>query len=231
MNGDFDPSGHKNLELFRYYLDRELAKIDQNIQDKSNELLGYFVASLVDMSVVVLFNEALHGKSFSCKLIAIFTLILLFVIVSKVANTVAGWFSSRRKEYGKEEYRKGAEKQAVIDGFDNIACDALLICEYYMQRYQEAQKEHIRNFYLYEIIHHLNKSVDLFNEIYAHQDWYISSNDYELIDSYRINNYIDYARAINRFLCDSIQNPIIDHELKKDLDNLNESISKWNYIS
>lgn len=60
---------------------------------------------------------------------------------------------------------------------------------------------------------------------------YISSKDSELIDSYRINNYIDYAKAINQFLCDEIQKPISDPELKKDLDNLNASISKWTYIS
>ena len=31
MSGDFDPNGHKNLELFRYYLNRDLRKIDNSI--------------------------------------------------------------------------------------------------------------------------------------------------------------------------------------------------------
>lgn len=231
MNGDFDPNSHKNLELLRYYLNRDLTRIDQNIQNSSNELLGYFIASLVDMSVVVLFSDLLSGKGVCFKLLAVFTLIVLFVIVSKVSNKVANWISTRRKESGREEYLMDAAKQAIIDGFDNIACDALLICEEYMQRYVAAEKEHIKNFYLYEIIHHLTKSVDLFNEIDSHHDWYISSQDSELIDSYRVNNYIDYAKAINQFLCDKIQKPISDPELKKDLDNLNASISKWTYIS
>ncbi len=231
MNGDFDPNSHKNLELLRYYLNRDLTRIDRNIQNSSNELLGYFIASLVDMSVVVLFSDLLSGKGVWFKLFAVFALIVLFVLVSKVSNKVANWISTRRKESGREEYLIDAAKQAIIDGFDNIACDALLICEEYMQRYQAAEKEHIKNFYLYEIIHHLTKSVDLFNEIDSHHDWYISSQDSELIDSYRINNYIDYAKAINQFLCNEIQNPISDPELKKDLDNLNESISRWIYIS
>lgn len=231
MNSDFDPNSHKNLELLRYYLNRDLTRIDQNIQNSSNELLGYFIASLVDMSVVVLFSDLLSGKGVRFKLFAVFALIVLFVIVSKVSNKVANWISTRRKESGREEYLIDAAKQAIIDDFDNIACDALLICEEYMQRYQAAEKEHIKNFYLYEIIHHLTKSVDLFNEIDSHQDWYISSQNSELIDSYRINNYIDYAKAINQFLCNEIQKPISDPELKKDLDNLNASISKWTYIS
>lgn len=231
MHSDFDPNGHKNLELFRYYLNRDLTRIEQNIQNSSNELLGYFIASLADMSVVVLFSDLLSGKGVWVKLFAVFALIVLFVLVSKASSAVANWISIRRKESGREEYMITAARQAIIDGFDNTACDALLICEEYMQRYQVAEKEHIKNFYLYEIIHHLTKSVDLFNEIDSHRDWYISSKDSDLIDSYRINNYIDFAKAINQFLCVEIQKPTADSELQKDLDNLNASISKWTYIS
>lgn len=49
MIGDFDPNGHKNLELFRYYLNRDLQRIDNSIQDNHGELKGYFVASLVEI--------------------------------------------------------------------------------------------------------------------------------------------------------------------------------------
>ena len=231
MNNSFDPNGHKNLELLRYYLNRDLTQIDQKIQNSSNELLGYFIASLVDMSVVVLFGDLLSNKGIGFKLCAVFALIVLFLLVLKFSNAVRDWVIARRKESGREEYLIDAEKQKTIDAFDNIACDALLICEEYMQRYLVAEKEHIKDFYLYEIIHHLSKSVDLFNEIDSHHDWYISSQNSELIDSYRINNYIDYAKAIKQFLCVKIQKPIFNPELEKDLDNLFESIDKWTYIS
>lgn len=229
MNSDFDPNSHKNLELFRYYLNRDLAKINCNIQNNNNELIGYFIASLVDMSVVMFFDDFLDDKGFWCKILAILILIVLFILVSKTTNKIASCISNQRKESGKEEYLIDSAKQAVIDGFDNIACDALLICENYMQKYQEAKKEHIKSFYLYEIIHHLTKSADLFNEIDNHHDLYISSKTSELIDSYRVNNYIDYAKAINKFLFDEIKNTT-DLDLKKDLDNLNASISKWKHV-
>lgn len=83
-----------------------------------------------------------------------------------------------------------------------------------MQRYQVTEEEQIKNFYLYEIIHHLTKSVDLFNEIDGHRDCYISSEDSDFIDFYRINNYIDFAKAINQFLRVEIQKPTSDSELK-----------------
>ena len=62
MIGDFDPNGHKNLELFRYYLNRDLQRIDNSIQDNHGELKGYFVASLVDILIVFLFSEDLRTR-------------------------------------------------------------------------------------------------------------------------------------------------------------------------
>lgn len=231
MNNDFSPNSHKNLELLRYYLNRDLVRIDHNIQRNSTELSGYFIASLVDMSIVVLFSDLLKDKGVLCKLLVILFLVVLFAIVSQVVNRVVRWVKTRQKESGREEYLIDAARQKVIDDFDNIACDALLICENYMQRYQTAEKEHIKNFYLYEIIHHLTKSVDLFNDINGHRELYISSSNSELIDLYRVNNYIDYAKAINQFLCDQIQKPISDPALKRDLDNLDTAIRKWTHIS
>ena len=104
MHSDFDPNGHKNLELFRYYLNRDLTRIEQNIQNSSNELLGYFIASLADMSVVVLFSDLLSGKGVWVKLFAVFALIVLFVLVSKASSAVANWISIRRKESGSVLY-------------------------------------------------------------------------------------------------------------------------------
>lgn len=224
---NFDNNSHKNLELFRYYLNRDLARIDQNIQSNKNELLGYLIASLVDMLVVVLFSDLLSGRNVVCKLSAILVLIVLFVAVSKVANYVRNMAEVRRRESGREEYLHDPSRQAKIDDFDNIACDALLICEDYMQRYQATEKAYIRDFYLFEIIHHLTKSVDVFNEINNHPDLYISSTEKELIDSYRVDNYVEFAKAINVFLTKETENREPIPELRNDLRNLNEAIEAW----
>ena len=142
MNGDFDPNGHKNLELFRYYLNRDLQKIDSSIQDNRGELKGYFIASLVDILVVFLFSENWidFGKKWTdeeilIKLITIVVLIVLFIGVSWISNKILQYWHLKRKESGREEYIVDEAKQRMIDGFDNIACDGLLICESYMERY------------------------------------------------------------------------------------------------
>lgn len=237
MNGDFDPNGHKNLELFRYYLNRDLQKIDSSIQDNRGELKGYFIASLVDILVVFLFSE--NWIDFSkkwideeilIKLITIVVLIVLFIGVSWISNKILQYWHLKRKESGREEYIVDEAKQRMIDGFDNIACDGLLICESYMERYGLTEKPYVKEFYFYEIIHHLTKSTDLFEEIYGHIDLYVSSKEIELIDTYRVNNYMDFAKKINDFLRSEMKEFTKDNEVKRDIDNLDAVVAKWKHI-
>lgn len=237
MNGDFDPNGHKNLELFRYYLNRDLQKIDSSIQDNRGELKGYFIASLVDILVVFLFSENWidFGKKWIdeeilIKLITIVVLIVLFIGISWISNKILQYWHLKRKESGREEYIVDEAKQRTIDGFDNIACDGLLICESYMERYGLTEKPYVKEFYFYEIIHHLTKSTDLFEEIYGHIDLYVSSKKIELIDTYRVNNYIDFTKKINDFLRSEMKEFTKDDEVKRDIDNLDAVVAKWKHI-
>lgn len=98
-------------------------------------------------------------------------------------------------------------------------------------KYSLADKPYVRDFYFFEVIHHLTKSTDLFGEIYSHRDLYVSSKKAELIDTYRVNNYIDFARKINEFLNKEMSKYMADTEVKKDIENLNIEIAKWHYVN
>ena len=230
MIGDFDPNSHKNLELFRYYLNRDLQRIDNSIQDNHGEVKGYFIASLVDILIVFLFSENLRNGEVQTKIFVIVALIVLFIIVTFVVNKISKWYYVRQVELGRREYIIDEAKQEKIDKFDNIACDALLICESYMEKYSLTDKDYVKDFYFYEIIHHLTKSADLFEEIYRRKNLYISAQKIELIDPYRVNNYIDFANKINEFLQEEIKKRSKDEEVKKDIENINTAISGWKYL-
>lgn len=42
MSRDFEQIGHKNLELLRFYVSKDIRKIDAKIQNNESDLLGYF---------------------------------------------------------------------------------------------------------------------------------------------------------------------------------------------
>ena len=57
MAKDFEQLGHKNIELLRFYLSKDIKRIDKKIDSNESNLISYFIASLVDIFVVVLFDD------------------------------------------------------------------------------------------------------------------------------------------------------------------------------
>lgn len=243
MAKDFEQIGHKNIELLRFYLGKDISKIDKKIQDSESNLLGYFIASLVDILIVLFFDRGLQELLTSkiksnllivgIKILCIVGLLFVFLLVVWAVKCIRNWINIRRTISGKKAYKVKEEQQSKIDNFDNIACDGLLICQNYIQRYREADQDYVKEFYLYEIIHHLDKARIIFMEIYRDKILYIATkdNDYnsELIDTYRVNNFIIFAKEILKFLNKEILEPE-NEDLKRDMDNLREKIGKWELL-
>lgn len=244
MAKDFEQIGHKNIELLRFYLGKDISKIDKKIQDGESNLLGYFIASLVDILIVLFFDQGLQELLTSkidsdllivgIKILCIIGLLFVFLLIVWVVKFMRNFINIRRTISGKKAYKVKADQQSKIDDFDNIACDGLLICQNYIQRYSEAEQNYVREFYLYEIIHHLEKARIIFMEIYGNKILYISTqeNDYntELIDSYRVNNFITFAKAILEFLEMNTPQYLSNKDLERDMDNLKEKIGKWELL-
>lgn len=244
MAKDFEQIGHKNLELLRFYVGKDINRIEKKLQNDESNLLGYFIGSLVDVFIVVLFDQGLENliNSFvECdilkilvKVVCILGLIAIFLCVVWLVKVITKYADKKKITSGEKIYRIKAEQQIIIDNFDNIACDGLLICQNYIQRYNEAKENYVKEFYLYEIIHHLDKARAIFMEIYSNQSLYIAmqKNNYdsELIDTYRVNNFIKFAKEILGFLLGKTQNVPANTDLRRDMDNLKSKIEKWQEI-
>lgn len=57
MAKDFEQIGHKNLELLRFYVSKDINKLDKKIQSNEGQMKGYILASLVDILIVFVFDE------------------------------------------------------------------------------------------------------------------------------------------------------------------------------
>lgn len=214
MAKDFEQIGHKNLELLRFYVSKDIGKIDAKIQNNESNLLGYFLGSLIDVLIVLLFDDFFvtffetFVSSVKWQVLIKITLIVglvgLFIFVSWISKRIHERRIKKKKVSGKRAYNVSAEQQEMIDNFDNIACDGLLICQNYILRYRQIDEKYIKDFYLYEIIHHLNKAASICNIIYHNQKLYVSAQNAQLLDSYRVNNFIIFSQNIVNFLKDEI---------------------------
>lgn len=244
MKNSFDQIGHKNLELLRFYLNKDIQSIDRKLTSNNDGILGYFIASLVDILIVVLFDdgikEFLKGQ-FSdnikaqifirCGIIA--ALILIFLLVTWIVKTIRAGLRQRNIIEGRNLY-EGNEAddvdQRLIDRFDNVACDGLLVCQDYRQRYSDETDPNIKNFYLFEIIHYLKKADDIFSVIYHNKETCIAlkkqDHSDQLIASYRVNNFIDFSNEILDFL-ETETKEFHDDSVLTDMVNLRASIKEW----
>lgn len=240
MAKDFEQIGHKNLELLRFYVSKDIGKIDAKIQNNESNLLGYFLGSLVDVLVVLLFEDFFTTLLESyvssvkwqvmLKIVLILGLVGLFIFVSWISKKIHESKKRKMRVSGKSAYVVSDEQQEMIDDFDNIACDGLLICQNYILRYKEVDEKYIKDFYLYEIIHHLNKAASICNIIYNNLHLYVSAQNDQLLDSYRVNNFILFSQNIVKFLEEEIPENSGNKELDDDMTNLKELVNGWNMI-
>lgn len=237
MSKDFEQIGHKNLELLRFYVSKDIRKIDAKIQSNESNLLGYFLGSLIDILIVLMFDDFLNVIlptyissvlwQIVIKVLLIVCLIGVFIFVSWIVKKLHERRIKKTKVSGKSAYVVSADQQEMIDNFDNIACDGLLICQNYILRYKDVDEKYIKEFYLYEIIHHLNKAASICNVIYSNPNLYISAKNSQLLDSYRVNNFITFSKNIVAFLEKEIPENSGIKELDDDMSNLKELVNGW----
>ena len=89
---------HKNIELLRYYISRDMQRIQEKVDNDNNNLLGYFVASLVDVLIVSLFQDGLKQLNILCKSLLICVFVFLFYVTYKVVNCIRRRRKQKRKQ-------------------------------------------------------------------------------------------------------------------------------------
>lgn len=205
MVKDFNNFGHKNAELLRHYIVKEIRKIDKKITNNSSQIAGYFIASFVDILIVMIFDDFLKKESICFRIILVVIFCGIFIILSKIISRV---LANRHVDFlieGRQKFEKD-NIEKYIDEFDNIACDGLLICQNYMKKYKsDKEYSEIKEFYFYEIVHHLKKAINIFEQVYGGNDRHLyirntKSDPLYKIDRYRIDNFIKLSTKICKFV-------------------------------
>lgn len=86
MVKDFNNFGHKNAELLRHYIVKEIRKIDKKITNNSSQIAGYFIASFVDILIVMIFDDFLKKESICFRIILVVIFCGIFIILSKIIS-------------------------------------------------------------------------------------------------------------------------------------------------
>lgn len=230
VNDNYGFFNHKNIELLRYYISRNLKQIEDQLKRRNDKIISYIIASLVDLFVVLFFYDELRGISTPLKLFFIVLLIGLLLLLSMTVKQFLLYYSNYQNTLGKKALINNDEVQRVVDEFDNIACDGLLVCLYYIDKADAETDNNKKLFYLYEVIHHFRKSTNVFREVYNSCCSYVSQDDDQLLDSFRVKNYIDFSKMINYYLQNCKMIFPQNEDLSNVLTNINELVNEWDHF-
>lgn len=233
MMKDFNNFGHKNAELLRHYIVKEIREIDKKLTDNSNHVAGYLYASFVDILIVMIFDDFLKKASICFRIILAVILILVFMGVSAIVSHIKAKRHVNLLIEGRQKYDKD-NIEKYIDEFDNVACDGLLICQNYMKKYMKSKEcPEIKEFYFYEIVHHLKKSINIFEQVYGGKNscLYIrrdKDDSIYKIDEYRTKNFIKICTKIYDFVKTESKNSrdFQDKLLTCDIENIHTKLKE-----
>lgn len=202
--------GFKNSEFLKYSINSKIDKefsrsrIDSSI-NLAQLLSSVFSASLTTILITTL-NDLItvdnaFGKFFAILGIAIAIIVItyfsLFFLIGYIFKTIR---EKRVLKFGVNEIHE------LIEQFDNLACDSILIVEKYIEDLKSKKNsKEIDNYYIYEAIHYLKKAVGITEAIIGRKDeCTCEKNDTSKIDMFRIRNLVSIMKIQIHFLATQV---------------------------
>lgn len=240
-------SSFKNTELFRYFirvdLNRSIDKILE--QNESNYLFIadciFSAAFSVIGTYLTMYNECNDGISLKRIIMITFLFLILFFIGMYIFKYGYGLLRRIRNAIKKENMASDATIKQLIDDFDHIACDNILISQNFIGAYfDNSTSSNLKEFYFYEIIYYTNVSLAKINSITLYKDRCIDNNETsgKKIHLYRLGNALSMLNEICDFLENNKNSILLESSLKESLfaqidklhKSINEQTRKYNEI-
>lgn len=226
---------YKYIELLRFYITEKIGQLNQSVNDTLDYQIEDVLSSILS-AVLSLYISAdlirvcgLWGTS-----LRIVTVIILYILLKCMIRRIRRYRKSRKEE---KKSDKGTisrnEAKLLVDKFDHIACDGILLSRDYLQRYNETCTEKVneRLFYLFEAVYYYKKALQIVALVIQYPDaCYNNPNNINGISMYRFSNVYKSLVELKDTLLDMINietNIEYDCELK---DELSDTIEKLNRI-
>lgn len=224
--------GFKNSEYLKFEIDTkidlEMSKIKKSTLNSYTSVVASIFASFFSevllsflQTFIIIDNPV--AKCFAYLGIFVAGVIISFIVFYFLIKKITTFINDRKI------YRLGeTEKHEIIERFDNVACDSVIVAQNYKKYILElnqgdSETKYLRDFYLYEIIHYLNKATGITIALLSEEDSCVTTeNDNQKVDQFRIKNLvqfmIDHFKFINKYIDDQTD------DVKKAIQNLKQKL-------
>jgi len=227
-------SSLKNTELLRYFVRVDLNKgIDKIIKQNASNF-SIIAGSIFSGSFSVLGTYfGMHTTQYET-IVSILCATSLFSILFVIGMLIfqlgirllSFIYNARKKEHSPSKVKT----KQLIDDFDHIACDNILISQRFIQAYNDSGiSNNIKEFYFYEIIYYTKVSLGIIKKIFVNDGQCINDKNHtNRIHLFRLDNSIKMLDEIYRFLENNQENICKDNNLhpslEKEIEDIEETI-------
>lgn len=224
----------KYIELLRFYVTDKIDQTNQSLKDSfENEIedvLSSILSAVFSMFISVeVIKTSGFWETLLRVLIVIVSFILLKIAIKRIRRYVKSYLEEKASD--KSEITK-CEAKALVDKFDHIACDGILLSRDYYQKYIDTDKKSIneKRFYLFESFYYFKKALGIVELVVQYSNMCINGkNNINGISMYRFSNVFKSLDELLKVLSNSIdQETDIEYheELKNEMIKTKNSVRK-----
>ncbi len=221
----------KNTELFRYFVRVDLNNGIDKILKQNKSSFSLIAGSIFSGSFSILgtyFGMRSNEFSSFCRIVistALFS--MLFIIgmgLFKGFIFICSYFHNASK---KEKLPSKAEIKEMIDDFDHIACDNILISQNFIKAYQKKNTPILlKEFYFYEIVYYTNVSLSIIQKLIYNKKFCINDkNNTNRVHLFRLENALSMINDIYTFVDDNKEKIGVDTILQPSVNNMVSRLS------
>lgn len=216
----------KNIELLRYYVGINFEK-NFRAFSKQNEEKNEQLASTVFSTALSLIASFLSTKYIQVLSVPLNVAIILLVFVAGFIISYNVYICAYRKiqrvKKGLKKYKRktsAIEIKEIIDSFDHIACDNVLVAKEFMQHFDPKSDLELSTFYYFEIIYYAKTAAKKALKILNNSSNCINAKDKtDAIDLFRIKNLCVILEQILQFISKHKGEISIDDKMRPSLDH------------
>lgn len=216
----------KNTELFRYFVRVDLNNGIDKILKQNKSSFSLIAGSIFSGSFSILGTyfgmKEIEYSSF-CKIVitsALFT--LLFVIGMGLFKVFIFLGSFIYNAVKKEKTPSKTKVKELIDNFDHIACDNILISQNFINAYNDKNTSiFLKEFYFYEVVYYTNVSLSIIQKLIYNKNLCINDkNNTNRIHLFRLENVLFMINDIYEFIDDNKEKIGVDTVLQPSVNNM-----------
>lgn len=216
----------KNIELLRYYVginfEKNFRAFAKQNEEKNEQLASTVFSTALSLIASFLSTKYMQILSIPLNVVIILLVFVVGFIISYNVYICAYRKILRAKKDLKKYKRKTSaiEIKEIIDSFDHIACDNVLVAKEFMQHFDPQSDLELSTFYYFEIIYYAKTAANKALKILNNSNNCINSKDKtDAIDLFRLKNLCVILTQILQFISDHKDVISIDDKMRPSLNH------------